>query len=277
MARKVPDRLKRLSFLALLLCAGCLSSNTPDEPQTDRPDAAVADDSQLSATNAPTRLVVVDAPSPNFNDRAKPVSCIVLHYTAATPLRKALNALRDPRGNERVSSHYLVDTDGTIYRLVDERKRAWHAGVACWKGERDVNSTSIGIEIVSRGITAAGVPVPYPKRQIDAVIRLCQDIQSRYRITDVLGHSDVAPSRKIDPGEKFPWKRLAEAGVGKWTDNRRTTNVPISVLLKQIGYDTSNLYKAVQAFRRHYDPQSLATGNLKATTARAAALLDVLR
>lgn len=137
---------------------------------------------------------------------------IVLHYTAA-PLRESLNALCNGRARNRVSAHYLVAEDGTIYRLVDESRRAWHAGVSRWRGITDVNSASIGIEIVNLGHDRQGVARPYPQRQIEAVIDLCLNLQARHDIVDVVGHSDVAPGRKIDPGELFPWKTLGERGV----------------------------------------------------------------
>jgi len=159
-----------------------------------------------------TPLHVADRPSPNFDTRTLPISLIVLHYTAA-PLKESLNALRDGRGTARVSCHYLVSENGTVFRLVDESKRAWHAGVSRWKDIRDVNSASIGIEMVNLGHDKKGRPCPYSVEQIEAVTQLCLDIQSRYDITDVVGHSDVAPMRKIDPGELFPWRMLYNRGV----------------------------------------------------------------
>jgi len=159
-----------------------------------------------------TSLHVADRPSQNFDKRTLPVSLIVLHYTAA-PLKESLNALRHSHGSSRVSSHYLVSQNGTIYRLVDETNRAWHAGVSRWHDITDVNSASIGIEMVNLGHDRFGRPRPYTAEQVEAVIRLCLDIQSRYDITDVVGHSDVAPTRKIDPGELFPWRHLANRGV----------------------------------------------------------------
>lgn len=162
------------------------------------------------ALRPPVRAI--DHPSPNHDARTLPVSMIVLHYTAA-PLRESLNVLCDGRGSRRVSAHYLVAEDGTIYRLVDELRRAWHAGVSRWRGIEDVNSASIGIEIVNLGHDRQGRARPYPQKQIEAVANLCLDLQSRHDIVDVVGHSDVAPGRKIDPGELFPWKTLGERGV----------------------------------------------------------------
>ncbi|MGN0833830.1 MAG: N-acetylmuramoyl-L-alanine amidase [Kiritimatiellia bacterium] len=172
----------------------------PEAPAADQPPGPAPD------------VRVIDHPSPNHDRRTLPVSMIVIHYTAA-PLRESLNALCNGRGSNRVSAHYLVAEDGTIYRLVDESRRAWHAGVSRWREITDVNSASIGIEIVNLGHDQKGVARPYPKRQIEAVIDLCLDIQARHDIVDVVGHSDVAPGRKIDPGELFPWKMLGDRGV----------------------------------------------------------------
>ena len=155
------------------------------------------------------------APSPNHDRRTQQrPDMIVLHYTGMASAEAALARLRDPTA--KVSSHYFIHCDGTVVQLVAERRRAWHAGVSSWEGETDVNSRSIGIEIVNPGHDL-GYP-KFPNRQVDAAIALCVDIARRHRILPhrVLGHSDVAPRRKRDPGEKFPWRRLAGAGVGLW-------------------------------------------------------------
>ena len=153
--------------------------------------------------------------SPNFGVRRgeRGIDMIVLHYTGCPSAESAL--LWMCSHDSQVSAHYLVDEDGEIVQLVDERARAWHAGVACWAGETDINSCSIGIEIQNMGHAAEGGLPPYPEAQIAAVIALCRDIMARHGIvpTRVVGHSDVAPARKCDPGEHFPWARLAEAGV----------------------------------------------------------------
>jgi len=273
----------------LLLLNGCFSSSveTPEEFGTPiettefpvepiaeaiaEPAAEPAVKSAAEPVRAP-QLVVYDAPSPNFDKRTLPISLIVLHYTATRNLSKAMNALRNPNGNNRVSCHYLVDTDGAIYRLVREEYRAWHAGVAFWNGIKDVNSASIGIEIVNRGPLPNGKLAGYPEAQIAAVIRLCQNIQTRHRIVDVVGHSDVAPVRKQDPGENFPWRRLAKAGVGTWTDDFAVPTLPDTALLSSIGYDASNFYFASQAFRRHYYPEGLTARGIDRTSARLAAV-----
>jgi len=156
--------------------------------------------------------------SPNHGERragARP-DCIILHYTGLPAFADALRILTDPASE--VSSHYLIDEAGAVLQLVAEKRRAWHAGVSSWKGERDVNSASIGIEIVNPGHDG-GLP-PFPPAQISAVIALVKDVSSRWKIKRerLLAHSDVAPARKRDPGERFPWDRLAQSKVGHWVE-----------------------------------------------------------
>jgi N-acetylmuramoyl-L-alanine amidase len=163
-----------------------------------------------------SKLVAGVVPSPNHGARkatARP-DMIVLHYTGMESADAALEQLCDRKAE--VSSHYFVFEDGRIFQLVPEKRRAWHAGVSSWDGESDVNSRSIGIEIVNPGHDY-GYP-GFPARQIEAVIALCRDIirRQRVRADRVLAHSDVAPARKSDPGENFPWRRLAQSGVGLW-------------------------------------------------------------
>ncbi|MBN8966216.1 MAG: N-acetylmuramoyl-L-alanine amidase [Rhizobiales bacterium] len=156
--------------------------------------------------------------SPNFDERTglgQP-DMIVLHYTGMQVGHDALHRLCDPKA--RVSAHYLVFENGTITQLVPEAKRAWHAGVSSWSGDTDINSRSIGIEIANPGHDF-GYP-DFPTRQIAATITLCRSILTRniIRPGNIVAHSDVAPARKQDPGEKFPWKRLAQSGVGLWVE-----------------------------------------------------------
>ncbi len=155
-----------------------------------------------------------DAPSPNFNERRAPPDILVLHYTGMPTGEAALARLRDPAAE--VSAHYLVEEDGRIFSLVPEERRAWHAGRGAWQGETDVNAASIGIEIVNPG-HEFGYRA-FPEAQIEAVIDLVADIRSRWSIPDarIIAHSDLAPERKEDPGELFPWKRLAQSGHGLW-------------------------------------------------------------
>lgn len=161
-------------------------------------------------------MTIISAPSPNFNERKLPLSILVLHYTGMESGQAAVDRLRDPKAE--VSAHYVVEEDGRVFGLVDENKRAWHAGRGEWAGITDVNSASIGIEIVNGGHDY-GLP-NFPDVQIDSVIALCSDIAERHAIkpVNIIGHSDLAPGRKTDPGEKFPWAKLAQAGLGLWPD-----------------------------------------------------------
>lgn len=155
------------------------------------------------------------APSPNFGDRrGKAIDAVILHYTGMQSGEAAQAWLCNPASG--VSCHYLVWEDGRVTQLVAEDDRAWHAGIGQWAGDGDMNSVSIGIEIVNFG-HQGGLP-PYPAAQVEAVAALCADICARRAIAArrVLGHSDMAPGRKIDPGEHFPWQALAAAGVGLW-------------------------------------------------------------
>lgn len=214
-------------------------------------------------------------PSPNYNERKYPVSMIILHYTVIPTCEESLMRLSETTNETgNVSAHYLVDRDGSIYSLVDESKRAWHAGLGSWAGLDDINSRSIGIEIVNVGLTEDGKREPFLAAQIDAVIKLCKDIQSRYAIKYVLGHSDVAPQRKQDPGEAFQWKRLAEAGIGIWTDAFAEPKKSVPEMLSEIGYDVFDMDKAVVAFQRHFYPEAITSGATN-TVGRMAAIYDI--
>lgn len=164
-------------------------------------------------------MKIIDAPSPNQNERKYPIDMLVLHYTGMEDGPSALARMRLEEA--QVSSHYMVDDNGDVYQLVPEEMRAWHAGRSSWQGDLDLNSRSIGIEIVNGGHNiplADGTVPPYTRAQIDAVIELSRDILSRNDIPQhrIVGHSDIAPDRKIDPGEHFPWAELAARGVGLW-------------------------------------------------------------
>ncbi|KAA6206491.1 MAG: N-acetylmuramoyl-L-alanine amidase [Candidatus Tokpelaia sp.] len=153
-------------------------------------------------------------PSPNFDDRraGSRVSMLIMHYTGMKTAEEAERRLTDPQS--QVSAHYLVREDGAIVQFVPESKRAWHAGVAYWRGERDINSCSIGIEIAYPGAPASK---PYPAVQIAGLIALAHNILARHKGIKpayILAHSDVAPERKNDPGENFPWRKIAQAGIG---------------------------------------------------------------
>ena len=148
--------------------------------------------------------------SPNYNERKLPVTMIVLHYTGRPSCAEAITGwLCNPE--KEVSSHYVVDEDGSIFQLVDEAKRAWHAGVSEWQGVTDINSASVGIEMQNPGEEFGYRP--FPIDQMKAVAALCKDISSRFEIKVILGHEDVAPNRKADPGPLFDWQWLADNGV----------------------------------------------------------------
>jgi N-acetylmuramoyl-L-alanine amidase len=213
---------------------------------------------------------MIFTPSPNFDARTGEVQHLVLHYTGMQSCAAAVERLCDPVA--KVSSHYVVDEDGTIYSLVEEQCRAWHAGISFWRGMRALNDTSIGIEIVNPG-HEWGYRA-FPEAQMAAVLELCQGILRRHPIParNVVGHSDIAPDRKQDPGELFPWKALAGQGVGIWTDEFAALG-DLAADLAAIGYDTRLPMPAViTAFQRHFLPEQV-TGRADAVTAgRAAAL-----
>ena len=232
----------------------------------------------------------IEAVSPNFNERTVPPDMLVLHYTGMTSGPEALARLCDEQS--KVSSHYLVEEDGRVFRLVPEERRAWHAGVSFWKGESDINGRSIGIEIVNPG-HEFGYRA-FPAAQIAAVIELVADIRTRWSIEDsrILGHSDVAPGRKIDPGELFPWKQLAQAGHGLWAEPDAAPGLPLSegeegagvfalqAGFTRLGYDCapSGKYDAqttsvVQAFQRHWRQEQVDGVADGMTRARLIALL----
>lgn len=233
---------------------------------------------------------IIPAPSPNFNERPGPPDILVMHYTGMESGEAAIARLRDPEA--KVSSHYVVEEDGRIFTLVAEERRAWHAGVSFWKGERDINGRSIGIEIVNPGHEFGYRP--FPDAQIAAVIALTADIRTRWMIADgdIIAHSDVAPARKIDPGELFPWKTLAQAGHGLWVEPDPAPGAPLAegaegagvfafqAGLTRLGYECppSGQFDpatttVVSAFQRHWRPHQvdgIADGE---TRARLIALL----
>jgi N-acetylmuramoyl-L-alanine amidase len=195
------------------------------------------------------RIPTVWQPSPNFGERVP--NFVVIHYTGNDSASAALRTLSSRQAE--VSAHYLIVRDGTILQLVDERARAWHAGESRWGSSIDLNSASIGIELDNNGRE------PYPQTQIDALLSLLADLSGRYRIppTNVLGHSDVAPRRKPDPGPLFPWRALATNGFGVWCDPPFPEPPPgfdPLLGLRAIGYDVREPAAAVMAFRMRYTP-----------------------
>jgi len=203
---------------------------------------------------------VIECPSPNFDDRGLPITMAVLHYTGMADAAAAIARLTDPAA--KVSCHYLVAEDGQVLRMVPEEKRAWHAGLSRWRGVTDVNSASIGIEIVNPGHDLGYRP--FPEAQMAALIPLLAEIVGVWNIdpANVVGHSDIAPTRKIDPGELFDWERLARhrlalprprAGLADphWTPGG------FLLALERFGYDVSDGPAAVRAFQRRFRPETI--------------------
>lgn len=203
-------------------------------------------------------MTTIETPSPNFDERALPVSMIVLHYTGMPDADAAIARLTDPEA--KVSAHYLVAEDGTVLRMVAEDKRAWHAGRSHWRHIDDVNSASIGIEIVNPGHEWGYRP--FPDEQIEAVVRLVSDIKERHAITrgNIVGHSDIAPARKRDPGELFPWGTLARLRLAlpRPTKNLMDpcwTEAGFLLALERFGYDVGEKMAAIMAFQRRFRPE----------------------
>jgi len=233
---------------------------------------------------------LIDAPSPNADARLAPPDMIVLHYTGMQTGAEALARMRDP--DAQVSAHYMIEEDGRVFVLVPEARRAWHAGVSVWKGQHNLNGVSIGIELVNPGHDWGYRAFPGP--QVAALLELLGEIRGRWSIDDgrIVAHSDIAPDRKQDPGELFPWKRLAEAGHGLWAEPAPAPGAPLApgeestavfalqAGLTRLGYDSapSGVYDAatatiVSAFQRHWRParvDGIADGE---TRARLMALL----
>jgi N-acetylmuramoyl-L-alanine amidase len=205
-------------------------------------------------------LVHRELPSPNWDERALPVTMVVLHYTEMER-DAALERLTDPEA--KVSAHYFIAEDGEVVRLVDEDKRAWHAGASYWRGHKDVNSASVGIELDHPG-HAIGYR-GFAEAQIEALLPLLGDIVRRHDIprANVVGHSDVAPARKVDPGELFPWARLAECRLCLARPEKLDLGDPFPndgsfyLALERFGYDVSAGKKAVEAFQRRWRPERI--------------------
>jgi N-acetylmuramoyl-L-alanine amidase len=205
-------------------------------------------------------MTISDCPSPNFDERALPVSMIVLHYTGMPDAEGAIARLCSPEA--RVSSHYVIKEDGEILRLVDEEARAWHAGKSYWRGITDINSASVGIEIVNPG-HEFGYRL-FPDEQIAALIPLVADIKARHGIGrgNIVGHSDIAPTRKEDPGELFPWGALANRRLALPSPTRDLmdpywTDAGFTLALERFGYDVTDPLKATIAFQRRFRPERI--------------------
>jgi N-acetylmuramoyl-L-alanine amidase len=220
-------------------------------------------------------LPIERVPSPNFGKRAegKRIDTLILHYTGMASAERALRWLCDPASS--VSAHYFIFEDGRVVQLVDDQDRAWHAGKSFWAGETDINSCSLGIEVVNPGHEFGYRP--FPDEQIEAVIALCRDLAGRHPIAParVLAHSDVAPMRKEDPGELFPWQGLFEAGIGHYIAPAPIVPGPVlqpgdsgeavsslKLRLLEYGYGLAagsefdvEVAAVVRAFQRHFRPQ----------------------
>lgn len=233
-------------------------------------------------------MSLIPAPTPNVDQRLGPPDMIVLHYTGMQTGAAALERMCDPEA--KVSAHYMIEEDGRVFALAPEERRAWHAGVSFWKGERDINAVSIGVELVNPGHEHGYRD--FPERQIEALIGLLGAIRGRWTIPNsrILGHSDVAPGRKVDPGEKFPWKRLAREGHGLWIEADPAPGAPLDVGdegagvfalqagLTRLGYDSApsgqydeHTRTIVTAFQRHWRPErvdGIADGETRARLVR---------
>ncbi len=215
--------------------------------------------------------------SPNYDNRTKPISVLVMHYTGMKTGAAALDRLCESAA--KVSAHYCIEEDGTLHKLVEESHRAWHAGLGCWQGETDVNNISIGIELVNKGHKYGYTT--FPDEQINQLIDLSQRIIEKYAINpdNIIGHSDLAPDRKEDPGELFPWKHLAQQGIGLYPgihsvsekqqvleecnniiaeNNYNVTELmqynKLFFLLKKYGYSIESKEKTLIAYMRHFVP-----------------------
>lgn len=234
------------------------------------------------------RLRLIDRPSPNRGSRdGAAIDMLVLHYTGMPSTAAALNRLCDPAAE--VSAHYLIAEDGTTYRLVPEDARAWHAGVSSWAGATNMNSRSIGIELANPGHDG-GLP-DFAEPQMAALIALARDVMGRHGIARhrVLGHSDIAPERRQDPGERFDWARLARVGIGIWpapdagadADAGPSDIAAVQRDLARFGYrvDATGILDAqtacvLRAFQRHFRPARIDGAADAETRARLAAVLN---
>ncbi len=240
---------------------------------------------------------IIDHPSPNWNERpsGQAPDMVVIHYTGMRTGAEALARLCDPAAE--VSAHYLIEEDGRVFRLVDEGKRAWHAGVSAWLGRDNINHNSIGIELVNPG-HEFGYRA-FPDAQISSLLDLLMDIKKRHTVPTphFVGHSDIAPGRKTDPGELFPWKMLAEHGFGLWSDvdgsntgiiaRRGDAGDIVGNLNKQLGIvgyslnDTGSFDDAtesiIRAFQAHWRPETVSGCFDKGTAARLDDIVSQIR
>ncbi len=214
-------------------------------------------------------MKIINHFSPNFNEKNRPIDWIkilVIHYTGMQSERESIIRLSDPKS--KVSSHFVIGQNGNVYRLVEDNKIAWHAGKSCWGKYRNLNKNSIGIELVNKGHQFGYTS--FKKKQISSLIRLCKILIKKYKIKNIVGHSDIAPLRKKDPGEKFPWEQLAKKKIGFWHSYKPNELIKfrkVGILKKskfefiknliKIGYciegnKKSNFTKTVKAFQMHF-------------------------
>lgn len=193
-------------------------------------------------------MQITKTPSSNHDERPNGsiIDTIVLHYTDMASASEAIERLRDPIA--KVSAHYLIDETGLIYNLVAEDKRAWHAGESYWAGRPKVNDFSIGIEIANPGHSLGYIP--FPAAQMQAVIMLCKDLCLRYPVkpANIVGHSDIAPTRKMDPGELFDWRLLADHGIGIFPDIAEMENNPVILKSGDAGNKVSELQSKLSKY-----------------------------
>ncbi len=194
-------------------------------------------------------------PSIHYNQRQHPIEMLVIHSMA----HNAVEGIARLDGL-KLSTHYIVDFDGTIWQCVDEKNRAWHAGVSSWQGLTDINSRSIGIEVCHRSLGQSA----FNRRQIKSLIALCQNIIARWHISadKIVAHSDIAPNRKADPGKAFPWQELAANNIGIWYGARFSEETDIKKMLSSIGYNTDteqNISSSAYAFCRRFLPRKIKT------------------
>lgn len=245
-----------------------------------------------------SELEITSRPSPNRDERTSGVDMLVLHYTGMTSAEAALERMCDPEA--KVSAHYMIDEDGSVVQMVDEKERAWHAGVSFWKGQTDINSRSVGIEIVNPGHEFGYTS--FPPEQMEAVLRIAAKVVEYHGIkpSRVLGHSDVAPQRKQDPGEKFDWSLLAEHGIGLWPFEKPALGLSegpflafgdegepvaaIQKLLHEYGYEIEingemdqQTVNVVAAFQRHFRPVRVDARIDTETAERIVALTEALK
>ncbi|NKB49455.1 MAG: N-acetylmuramoyl-L-alanine amidase [Alphaproteobacteria bacterium] len=228
-------------------------------------------------------MKIIDRRSPNHGERLAEgvgdvvIDMLVIHYTGMVPDARALDWMCDPASS--VSAHYFIDEAGAVCRLVPEDRRAWHAGVSAWRGATDINSRSIGIELSNPGHEFGYRD--FPQAQIDALVTLASGIVSRHPISprNVVGHSDIALVRKIDPGERLPWHHLAAAGIGLWPgESVPNGDGDISTMLASYGYDVTHnaLTDVITAFQRHFRPERFDGVADDETQARLANLLTLV-